>query len=51
MFRTGEDFYASMGLLPLPTTFYNLSLLEKPADREIICHPSAWEFMDGKDFR
>lgn len=53
MFRMGDDFFRSMGLKALPDTFYNLSMLEKPSDpqRKVICHPTAWEFNDGKDFR
>jgi len=53
MFELGDDFFQSMGLKPLPETFYNLSVIEKPADpkRKLICHPSAWDFYDGKDFR
>jgi hypothetical protein len=51
MFEMGNDFFVSMGLKPVPETFFNLSLLEKPIDREVICHATAWEFSDGKDFR
>nr|CAH0112907.1 unnamed protein product [Daphnia galeata] len=52
MFRTGNDFYTSMGLLPVPDTFWNFSMLEKPKDgREVICHATAWDFYDAKDFR
>lgn len=52
MFDTGEDFYTSMGLKPLPSTFFNLSMLERPTDgREVVCHATAWDFMDGEDFR
>lgn len=51
MFETGDEFYTSMGLIPLPDTFYNLSMLEKPDDREVICHATAWDFYDKKDFR
>jgi hypothetical protein len=52
MFRTGNDFYTSMGLLPVPDTFWNFSMLEKPNDgREVICHATAWDFYDAKDFR
>lgn len=36
MFETSDDFYTSMGLIPLPPTFYNLSMLEKPSDREVV---------------
>jgi peptidyl-dipeptidase A len=31
MFETGDNFYASMGLYRVPDTFYDLSMLEKPA--------------------
>lgn len=27
------------------------SVIEKPKDRVIVCHASAWDFCDGKDFR
>ncbi|CAG7815833.1 unnamed protein product, partial [Allacma fusca] len=39
------------GLKPLPPTFFNLSMLEKPANREVVCHATAWDFYDAKDFR
>ncbi|CAL4092150.1 unnamed protein product, partial [Meganyctiphanes norvegica] len=52
MFRMGEEFFTSMGLKKMPPSFYNLSMLEKPSDgREVLCHPTAWDFADGKDFR
>ncbi|OXA37372.1 Angiotensin-converting enzyme [Folsomia candida] len=52
MFETSDAFYTSMGLKPLPPTFYNLSMLDKPSDgREVICHATAWDFYDGTDFR
>ncbi len=49
MFQTGDDFYAAMGLLRVPETFWNQSLLVKPEDgRDVICHATAWDFYDGK---
>lgn len=51
MFDMGNDFFVSMGLQPVPEMFYNLSMLEKPSDREVVCHATAWDFHDGKDFR
>ncbi|KAI9552326.1 hypothetical protein GHT06_022691 [Daphnia sinensis] len=51
MFEMGNDFFVSMGLKPVPDTFFNLSMLEKPTDREVVCHATAWDFSDGKDFR
>ena len=47
----GNEFYTSMGLIPVPDTFWNRSMLEKPSDREVACHATAWDFYDGKDFR
>lgn len=35
----------------MPDLFWERSILEKPKDRELICHASAWDFYDGKDFR
>ncbi|CAL4122237.1 unnamed protein product [Meganyctiphanes norvegica] len=52
MFHMGEEFFTSMGLKKMPASFYDLSMLEKPSDgREVVCHPTAWDFYDGKDFR
>ena len=49
MFRTGDDFYAAMGLLRVPQSFWEKSMLEKPQDgREVICHATAWDFYDAK---
>ena len=51
MFEMGNDFFVSLGLKPVPETFFHLSMLEKPADREVVCHATAWDFYDGQDFR
>ena len=49
MFKTGDNFYAAMGLLRVPESFWEKSMLEKPEDgREVICHATAWDFYDGK---
>ncbi|MBS0504701.1 MAG: M2 family metallopeptidase [Proteobacteria bacterium] len=48
MVETGQGFYSSLGFAPLPETFWQLSLFLKPADREVICHASAWD-LDNKD--
>ena len=48
MVKTGEGFYSSLGLDPLPATFWTRSQITKPADREVICHASAWD-LDNKD--
>jgi peptidyl-dipeptidase A len=46
--RSAETFYVSLGFPKLPATFWERSLLRKPADREVQCHASAWH-MDGKE--
>jgi peptidyl-dipeptidase A len=48
MVRIGEGFYSSLGFDPLPETFWQRSLFLKPADREVVCHASAWD-VDNKD--
>ncbi|KAM5273112.1 angiotensin-converting enzyme isoform 2-T2 [Ctenodactylus gundi] len=52
MFKEADNFFISLGLLPVPPEFWNKSMLEKPTDgREVVCHASAWDFYNGKDFR
>ena len=51
MVRTGERFFTSLGLDPLPETFYERSLFTKPADRDVVCHASAWDLDDQDDLR
>ncbi|ODN05348.1 Angiotensin-converting enzyme [Orchesella cincta] len=36
--KMAEDFFISLDLSPMPPEFWNGSILEKPIDREIICH-------------
>ncbi len=48
MVKYGEGFFTSMGFAPLPATFWERSLFTKPADRDVVCHASAWD-VDNKD--
>ncbi len=48
MVKTGEAFFSSLGLDPLPETFWERSLFVKPADRDVVCHASAWD-LDAQD--
>ncbi|KAK5650646.1 hypothetical protein RI129_001675 [Pyrocoelia pectoralis] len=53
MFETSDQFYKSLGLESNHMS-YDVSLgaiIEKPNDREILCHASAWDFSNGKDYR
>ncbi|XP_023709010.1 angiotensin-converting enzyme isoform X1 [Cryptotermes secundus] len=51
MFRLAEEFFTSLNLSAMPQSFWERSILQKPEGRELICHASAWDFYDGKDFR
>jgi len=51
MVRQGESFYSSLGFAPLPETFWQRSQIVKPADREVICHASAWDIDSQDDIR
>ncbi|WP_437538768.1 M2 family metallopeptidase [Sorangium sp. So ce726] len=51
MVKTGERFFVSLGFEPLPATFWERSLFVKPADRDVVCHASAWNIDDDEDLR
>jgi peptidyl-dipeptidase A len=51
MVRYGEGFFTSLGLEPLPPTFWERSLFVQPADRDVVCHASAWDIDNDQDLR
>ncbi len=51
MVKIGEDFFSSLGFEPLPKSFYDRSQFLKPADREVVCHASAWNITNIDDLR
>ena len=51
MTHSAESFYTSLGFPVLPQTFWERSMFVRPRDREVVCHPSAWDMGDGKDVR
>jgi peptidyl-dipeptidase A len=51
MVRQGEAFFTSLGFPALPPTFWERSLFTKPADREVVCHASAWTIDNQDDVR
>jgi peptidyl-dipeptidase A len=51
MFELAEAFFVSLGFGPMTDTFWEKSMIEKPADREVVCHASAEEFYRQEDFR
>ena len=48
MVKGAEGFFTSLGFDALPETFWQRSLFTKPADRDVVCHASAWD-LDAKD--
>jgi peptidyl-dipeptidase A len=51
MVKMGERFFTSLGLDPLPKTFWERSMLTKPRDRDVVCHASAWDVAMDNDLR
>jgi peptidyl-dipeptidase A len=51
MVHYGEKFFTSLGFDPLPKTFWERSLFVKPADRDVVCHASAWDIDNQDDVR
>ncbi|MCA9697408.1 MAG: M2 family metallopeptidase, partial [Myxococcales bacterium] len=51
MVKTAEGFFVSLGLDPLPQTFWERSLFVQPEGREVQCHASAWDVGFNNDLR
>ena len=51
MVKMGEAFYTSLGMDPLPETFWERSQFTKPADKNVVCHASAWDVQYNNDLR
>ena len=51
MVSYGEGFFSSLGFDPLPQSFWDRSLFEKPRDRDVVCHASAWNVDSREDLR
>ncbi|RIJ21382.1 peptidase M2 family protein [Henriciella barbarensis] len=51
MVETAEAFFVSLGLDPLPETFWERSMIVRPEGREVVCHASAWDLDDEEDVR
>ena len=51
MVRFGERFFSSLGFEPLPATFWDRSLFLQPAERDVVCHASAWDLDYESDVR
>lgn len=51
MVKAGEAFFTSMGLDPLPETFWERSMFSKPEGKDAVCHASAWDVGLNNDLR
>ena len=51
MFELSEEFFVSLGLIPMPELFWEDSMIVRPVDRGVVCHASAWDFLNQVDFR
>ena len=49
--KLAESFFTSLGLDPLPQTFWERSQFVKPKDRDVVCHASAWDVTFSNDLR
>ena len=51
MVQMGEGFYESLGMDPLPATFWERSMFSKPPGKDVVCHASAWDVQYNNDLR
>lgn len=51
MTKLAESFFTSLGLKPLPATFWERSMLVQPKGKEVVCHASAWDPTFAGDVR
>ncbi len=51
MVKAAEGFFVSLGMDPLPDSFWERSMLTKPAGKDVVCHASAWDVMFNNDLR
>jgi peptidyl-dipeptidase A len=47
----GANFFRSLGFQTLPESFWERSQFTRPADREVVCHASAWQIDLDQDVR
>uniref|UniRef100_A0A669F4X0 Angiotensin-converting enzyme n=1 Tax=Oreochromis niloticus TaxID=8128 RepID=A0A669F4X0_ORENI len=52
LFQEAEKFFMSVGLYKMFDNFWTNSMFEHPDDgRSVVCHPTAWDMGNRKDFR
>jgi len=47
MFKMSDDFFQSLGMTPMTQKFWDNSVIKKKEGVDMVCHASAWDFMDG----
>lgn len=47
MYKMSEQFFTSIGMWNMTQKFWDNSVIEKTPGVEMVCHASAWDFMDG----
>ena len=49
MFQSANEFFIRMGLINIPPSIWNNSIIQKPDDeKNISCQATSWDFYDGK---
>lgn len=51
MVQMGEAFYTSLGMDPLPASFWEKSQFTKPDGKNVVCHASSWDVTYSNDLR
>ncbi|CAL8350954.1 unnamed protein product [Merluccius merluccius] len=52
LFKEAEKFFMSVGLYKMDDSFWTNSMFVKPSTGvKVICHPTAWDMGNGKDYR
>lgn len=51
IFEMANEFYQSLGMPSAKMSYTGNAIIERPDDRLMVCHPQAYDFCDGKDFR
>jgi peptidyl-dipeptidase A len=49
--KEAEKFFASIGLFKMTPEFWKYSMVEKPDDKDVVCHASATDLFNGRDYR
>ena len=47
MYEMSDEFFQSLGMWNMTDKFWENSVIEKKEGVEMVCHASAWDFMDG----